>query len=298
MTTHLYGSVGVSGRNLHKDVSTVQRLLKLNGVNAGPVDGRCGPLTVNAILTFQHGFLHRPDGLIDVNGVTWRRLSGSHESAQRPTIAPPSNVAAPGQDLIPAPTFAVDKALTRLIPVPTNLNKGVARVGESYMIKTLGHPRTDGKLPPPGYDDGTTLTNPKLLRNMVPANALIKGAGSGLRPAVESLQGILNQIQLEMPNVRAAMTSAGMKNCRRTRLKGGRWGNSFSNHSWGTAIDIKFNGDLDNPNDKVVQTGLALIAPIFNAYGWVWGAGFGGYVDAMHFEAGRTLVDQWAKVLK
>jgi peptidoglycan hydrolase-like protein with peptidoglycan-binding domain len=275
MSTHLYGSVGVSGRNLYKDVSTVQSLLKSKGVSPGRIDGRCGPLTVNAILTFQQRFLSRPDGRVDVNGVTWRHLSGSSQEPARRAVAEPTLPAAATQDLVPSPAFAVDKALSRLIPVPTNLNPGVTRANESYMISTLGHPRTDGKLPPPGYDDGTMLTNPKLVRNMVRANAVISGAGSGLGPAVESLQGIMNQIQQEMPNVRAAMTSAGMKNCRRTRLSGGRWGNNFSNHSWGTAIDIKFNGDLDNPNDKVVQTGLALIAPIFNAHGWVWGAGFG-----------------------
>jgi peptidoglycan hydrolase-like protein with peptidoglycan-binding domain len=298
MSTHLYGSVGVSGRNLYGDVCTVQRLLKSKGMSPGPVDGRCGPLTVNAILAFQHGFLNRPDGCVDVNGVTWQHLSGSHRSASQPNSTPSRSPAAlPAQDLVAAPTYAVDKALTKLVAVPTGINKGVTRVSESYMIKTLGHPRTDGKLPPPGYDDGTKLTNPVLIRNMTPANAIIKGSGSGLKPAVESLQEIMNQIQVEMPNVRAAMTSAGMKNCRRTKLKTG-WGNSFSNHSWGTAIDIKFNGDLDNPSDNVVQVGLALIAPIFNAHGWFWGAGFGGYVDAMHFEAGRGLVDQWAKTLK
>ncbi len=299
MSVQINGSVGISGKNFHRDVLTVQSLLKAKGVSPGPVDGRCGPLTVNAIVTFQHQFLHRTDGLIEVHGITWRHLAGVHQNALprgggSSVTTPTAPATAP---TVSPPAFVVDKALTRLMPVPGNLNKGVQRVSENYMIKTLGHPRTDEKLPPPGYDDGTMLTNPKLIRNMVSANAILKGTGSGLKPAVDSLQTIMDQIQAQMPTVRAAMTSAGMKNCRRTKLKTG-WGNSFSNHSWGTAVDIKFNAALDNPSDKVVQVGLAMVAPIFNANGWFWGAGFGGYVDAMHFEAGQTLIDQWAKMLK
>lgn len=294
MSDQISGSVGISGNNAYGDVVVVQRLLASKGVSSGRVDGRCGPLTVNAILTFQRPFLHhRADGLVEVNGTTWRHLAGTHQNTQ-PRTAPPISAAGP---IVAAPAFAVNKALTALVPVPSGINKGVIQVDESYMIKTLEHPRTDRKLPPPGYDDGTTLTNPKLLRNMVPANAILTGTGSGLSPAVDSLRAIMGQIQSELPGVRAAMTSAGMKNCRRTKLKSG-WGTSFSNHSWGTAVDIKFNGALDNPTDEVVQVGLALIAPIFNSHGWFWGAGFRGYVDAMHFEAGRALIDQWAKVIK
>ena len=295
MSVQLSSSVGISGKNIYGDVTKVQELLKLHGVSPGRVDGRCGPLTINAILTFQHRFLHRPDGLVEVHGVTWRHLVSTQQNAQSGAA---SIVPKPApKPIIQAPAFSADKALTRLVPVPANLNNGVKRVSESYMIKTLGHPRTDGKLPPPGYDDGTMLTNPILVRNMAPANAILQGTGSGLKPAVDSLQTIMGQIQTQLPSARAAMTSAGMKNCRRTRLKSG-WGHNFSNHSWGTAVDIKFNGALDNPNDKVVQVALALIAPIFNANGWFWGAGFGGYVDAMHFEAGETLISQWAKTLK
>jgi hypothetical protein len=71
---------------------------------------------------------------------------------------------------------------------------------------------------------------------------------------------------------------------------------SISNHSWGTAIDLTLNGVLDVQGDDKVQYGLTLIAPLFNRHGWFWGAAF-GVEDAMHFEAGKGLVSQWAAAL-
>jgi hypothetical protein len=67
-------SVGRGGVNKPDDVRTVQTLLNLNGVQAGPADGQCGPGTQNAILSFQRRFIPNPDGRIDVGGYTWSRL--------------------------------------------------------------------------------------------------------------------------------------------------------------------------------------------------------------------------------
>ena len=77
-------SVGQGGRNLRADVMTVQTLLKAKGYDPGPVDGICGQGSIGAIRTFQTTFMARPDGLIDVGGGTWRRLSGSGGAS--PTI--------------------------------------------------------------------------------------------------------------------------------------------------------------------------------------------------------------------
>ncbi len=67
---------------------------------------------------------------------------------------------------------------------------------------------------------------------------------------------------------------------------------SISNHSWGTAIDLTVDGELDARGDNNVQFGLELIAPMFNAAGWFWGVDF-RTEDAQHFEAGATLVAGW-----
>lgn len=68
------GSVGKAARNVRQDVITVQQLLKKVGVDPGPVDGICGPKTVAAICKFQSSFFSRPDGLIEPNKTTWRKL--------------------------------------------------------------------------------------------------------------------------------------------------------------------------------------------------------------------------------
>jgi peptidoglycan L-alanyl-D-glutamate endopeptidase CwlK len=75
-------SVGRNGANLRSDVETVQTLLKAKGYDAGIVDGRCGNGTIGAITNFQRTFMPRPDGLIDPNGGSWRRLSGTGAVSQ------------------------------------------------------------------------------------------------------------------------------------------------------------------------------------------------------------------------
>jgi penicillin-insensitive murein endopeptidase len=67
-------SVGAGGVNAPADVRVVQDLLN-RGARAGlAVDGVCGTLTRDAIVSFQSGFLSSPDGRIDPDGVTLRRL--------------------------------------------------------------------------------------------------------------------------------------------------------------------------------------------------------------------------------
>jgi len=71
---------------------------------------------------------------------------------------------------------------------------------------------------------------------------------------------------------------------------------NFSNHAWGSAIDLKIKGVLDVVGDGATQHGIALIAPHFHAERFFWGAGFSGpREDAMHFEASDELVRDWDK---
>jgi peptidoglycan L-alanyl-D-glutamate endopeptidase CwlK len=82
----LRGSVGEKGKNLRDDVSTCQTLLKTKGQNPGPVDGICGQQTIGAIRSFQATFLSRPDGLIEVDGMTWKRLSSTASAPAPPGV--------------------------------------------------------------------------------------------------------------------------------------------------------------------------------------------------------------------
>jgi hypothetical protein len=118
-------------------------------------------------------------------------------------------------------------------------------------------------------------------------------AVTGLKPAVESLQKIMNEIFIKQPNVYSALGTAGMLCCRFTRGST----TSVSNHSRGCAVDLKLNGVLDKRGNGLVQYGLCLIAPIFNNNEWYWGAGF-KTEDAMHFEVSKSLLEKWLPSLK
>jgi peptidoglycan L-alanyl-D-glutamate endopeptidase CwlK len=50
----------------------------------GDVDGVCGDDTLVAIVAFQQGFLSAPDGTVDVDGRTWRKLCEACATAATP----------------------------------------------------------------------------------------------------------------------------------------------------------------------------------------------------------------------
>lgn len=75
MANSISASVGRNGVNRRLGVVTIQKLLKERGVDPGPINGLCGSKTIAAIVSFQKGFLRRPDSLIEVGGITWRKLT-------------------------------------------------------------------------------------------------------------------------------------------------------------------------------------------------------------------------------
>ena len=87
MSDTLSASVGDGGINHPEDVKKVQILLKHHYPSVH-IDMICGPHTIEAIRDFQKRFLKQADGVIDPNGLTWRKLAES---------IPPSFVALPMQ---------------------------------------------------------------------------------------------------------------------------------------------------------------------------------------------------------
>lgn len=65
----------------------------------------------------------------------------------------------------------------------------------------------------------------------------------------------------------------------RRKKRGGSW----STHAWGIAIDINASGNpmVRNKRNMKITDGQKAIAPIFEKYGFYWGAAFG---DPMHFQ--------------
>jgi hypothetical protein len=258
--SELAGSVGEGGSNKTGDVMVVQELLVKRHFRIGRPDGICGQRTRAAILTFQAGFMKFPDGRVDPRGTTWRHLTA-------PAAAPATE----------------GGSLTRLVEKPAHgtINNNLKAVNNQYMTQVLGTPRENYS------QDCQPLTDPRLRRNTITASVGPLHV-SGLRPAILSLGMVIEKIRVAQPDVYRALGTAGMLCCRFQRGST----SAVSNHSWGTAIDLKLSGVLDKRGDNRVQFGLTLIAPIFNSFGWYWGAGF-PTEDAMHFEASRTLIEAW-----
>lgn len=162
-------------------------------------------------------------------------------------------------------------AITDLIPIPQNINTGLTSAKQMTMKSLLGAPR--------GSFNNTcqSVTNP-VLKSMIRTVDVGPFRVTGLVPAIDSLKQVLVDIRQEQPEVFEALGTEGMLCVRLMRNS-----HNISIHSWGTAIDLKLDGILDQPGNNKTQRGLALIAPIFNRHGWYWGGGF-PTEDAMHFE--------------
>jgi hypothetical protein len=163
-------------------------------------------------------------------------------------------------------------AITDLITIPDGINPGLNAARQVTMISLLGNPRGSFTR------DCQPITNPNL-RGLVTTADVGPFRVTGLRPAVDSLREVLEEIHGREREIFGALGTAGMLCARLVRGSAV----SISNHSWGTAIDLTLNGILDAPGNRRTQRGLADIAPIFNHHGWYWGAGF-PREDAMHFE--------------
>jgi len=170
-------------------------------------------------------------------------------------------------------------------PIPkdrlTGLNAGVTSASNATMRTRLGAPRTT-------YSQVCQpVTNAALARRIVTRNVGPFSA-TGLDSALTSLAEVFTTLAAEQRLVYRVLGSAGMHCARYVRGST----TSVSNHSWGTAIDLKIDDVLDNRGDDQVLFGLHLISPTFNANGWYWGVGF-PTEDAMHFEAGSALLQGW-----
>lgn len=172
-------------------------------------------------------------------------------------------------------------ALTDIVSIPKDINKGVSSARQITMLSLLGNPRGH-------YDQSCRkVTNPNLVALMVTEN-VGPFRITGLLPAIESLKAVLADIKSEESEVFNALGTEGMLCARFVRNST----TSISNHSWGTAIDLTLEGQLDPRGNGTVQKGLAMIAPIFNRHGWFWGAGF-STEDGMHFEVSEQKIREW-----
>ncbi len=163
------------------------------------------------------------------------------------------------------------------------------------MLEMFGHPvrngayRPDGQCTPPDVQAFTRLLE---TRNAGPFRA------TGIKPALDSLKEVFARVKSEVPELHEILGTAGMHCARFTKIKRPdgtiRIGPGISNHTFGTAIDVKLDGNLDPQGNNTTQRGLLVLSTYFNSAGWYWGAAF-PVEDAMHFEASRSLLAKWRR---
>ncbi|MCE9559342.1 MAG: M15 family metallopeptidase [Armatimonadetes bacterium] len=175
------------------------------------------------------------------------------------------------------------------LPPASSINTGLSPARPTTMRMLLGDPRSDYS------DECQEVTNPKLLDRIVRRNVGPFDV-TGLDKAVASLASIFARVRVELPELYALLRSDGMLCVRKVRLPGGKLGRSPSNHSWGTAIDIKIGERSDAQGDGLVLRGLLALYPYFHQAGWYWGAEF-SHEDAMHFEVARETLRKWENSL-
>lgn len=112
---------------------------------------------------------------------------------------------------------------------------------------------------------------------------------TGLDFAVESLSQIFADVQNKDRTLFEHVKTDGMLCVRARRHNPAH----FSNHSWGTAIDIFFGNSFVDQGVHLTHRGNLALAPFFNQHGWYWGAGFSGdSVDSMHFELAEETIQK------
>ena len=199
-----------------------------------------------------------------------------------PAVAAPTLTAPEIDGLDETGDDAVTEDMTdEMITAKNRFNRGVTQPRNRTMLEIMGHPRSS-------YSTNCEpVTNPRLkalmeTRRVGPIRVTM------LKPALESLERIVKKLEASEPDIHAALGTAGAL-CARL-IRGSK--SSVSNHSWGTAIDLKLEGKLDGFGDGGTQFGLLLLAELFNEEGWYWGAGF-RREDSMHFEVGEETLRKW-----
>lgn len=171
---------------------------------------------------------------------------------------------------------------SQLADIPSNINIGLSSARASNMIAILGRP---GNL----TENCSPVTNAHV-RSLLVTENVGPFTVTGLKPAIEAIKRIFAKVKQEKPDLYQQLGTAGMLCCRKVR-----GGTNFSNHSWGTAVDIKISSELDSVGDGKAQQGLVELAPYFQEESFFWGAGFSNRAreDSMHFEASTELIDKW-----
>jgi hypothetical protein len=168
-----------------------------------------------------------------------------------------------------------------LIAQRRNVNDGLEHATPAFLKSFLGTPRETLS------DSCEDMTNPTL-KSMLEVEQVGPVRVRMLRPALDSLGEVLENIRKADQDLYDRINTAGSLCVRRIRGSVA----SVSSHSFGLAVDLNIDGQLDTLGDGKTQLGLTILADFFREAGWIWGAGF-SREDSMHFEVSRGLLEKW-----
>ena len=165
---------------------------------------------------------------------------------------------------------------TEPVPIPPKerMNPNLTPAREDTMLARFGKPGplTRNCSPPSATFAREVVSGVRLTPNL---------RVSGLKLAVASLQQVFREIEHTTPEVFAQLRTAGMLCVRARRTNPSK----YSNHSWGTAIDLFLGAEQSPRVCRWLSAGWPKCSRFFNRNGWYWGAEFSGdSVDSMHFE--------------
>jgi D-alanyl-D-alanine carboxypeptidase len=179
-------------------------------------------------------------------------------------------------------------ALTDLVPVSSiaSLNKNLSSASEGTMKEVLGKPATPLTTSCQNSHASMAVKALQETRKVAPHVKV-----TGIKPALDSLQDVLNRVAAQHPDLINVLGTEGMLCVRLRKPTSGAPSTKVSNHAWGTAIDFKLVGQSapGNTGSKVPRW-VALLVPFFNAAGWFSGIDF---KDDMHFEVADETIRKW-----
>ena len=190
---------------------------------------------------------------------------------------------------------AVISKYSELQQIPSDINRTLTSPSAPFYLALLGEPRMDKR-----YSNfPNVVTNPALLE-MIKTDTVGPFNATGLKPAVDSLKQVMQEVTKTYPDLVARLNNNGMLAVR--YINGTK---TLSNHSWGGAIDLGVDRIEDKKQDDKILHGLAIIIPIFNKHGWYSGAGYKpkkdkstgklkSNEDSMHFEVSKEKILGWA----
>lgn len=168
-------------------------------------------------------------------------------------------------------------------PEPGSINT-LCRYATTKTLKALfGNPRKD-------YSQQCQEVDSEKLKPFIVTETVGPFRVHGHKWLLEILRAVFAELAKTDPQLLKSVTSAGSLCARNVRGST----TSISRHSWGLAIDLKFDGELDAMGDGYTQVGLLRFYAVAKKHGLYWGAGF-KREDSMHFEVSEDKLLEFAK---